>query len=873
MNTQKSFFRLLVLLAMILLTNSNAMAQMPQTVFKERYQPHNRPLVDTKNEGVKAANGMSSSELAIYLEQYVVENNKEVFLAIIASIKRDHAGRTLDNMEPSKAIRGLNWMKDEWVREVVWYVSEKTYNNIAPYLPAIAGWNGVPEGVAYKPLSKMSPMYAGIGYHMTFTGYRGINNWIEGYNTHTPKIGPDGASYQLTTPMEKMRVGKGFGAYTGLFLNDKAGIDLSYSLRSTSSEAVMGSNQYSRLIKYSGHYIGLGFLSYNRNGKWDIYQAIGINATVGSMKKRLDTGESKGEWQKIENGKFTSAGIYWKYYFQRQLTEKLPIMVSVNPYLQLNLLKQDFKALDLSIPNNFTGDEKDLKSGISGIGIELSVAWNFRARKKPAPVEDYIAKMDPYMNTVFDELNPIVSPDGKTIYYSRNNDPRNTSGSDDSQDMWKADVSKGTDSAWATHMSSPFNKLRYNYMAGITPDENTIMISGAFKNGEMVGKGYSLTYRTRDGWSQPEKMEIDGFNELCLSDYAGAFLSNDGQHLVQYFAESKSNTNYELYVSHRKEDGTWTRPQKLGNLNTDKNEMSPFLASDGVTLYFSSDRNGGLGSNDIYVSKRLDDTWNNWSEPKNMGPEVNSDKWDAYYTIDAQGKYAYMVSYKNKGKGSDIVRIKLKEDVQPDPVVLVKGRVLNAKTMEPLEASVTFNSINNTTQNGIARTNPSTGEYKIVLPYGSEYSFLGEAKNFVAQSNNLDLTKKGEYMEIERDILLYPIEVGSTVRLSNIFFETGKATLDAKSTQELDRLVKLMNDNPVLEIEISGHTDNVGSADINKKLSADRAAAVLNYLTSKGIAKSRLKSVGYGMDRPVADNTSEEGRANNRRVEFTITKS
>lgn len=860
----------IILLTLLLLCTGLVQAQMPYNVFKQRYSPHNNTILDSKNDGVKTANGLSSKELAGYLDTYVVQEEKQVFMAIVSSIRREHCGMTIGYMEPAKAIRGLNWLKDEWVRELMWYTSEETYNKLAPYLTAITGWNGVMEGTTYSKVKPFGPLYAGVGYNIGFTGYRGINEFLESYDNNVPKTAPNGSSYPMDDPMGKMRWAKGFAASAGLALGKSSGLDITFSRRSTVADAVFG--PFTREIKYAGNFIGLGIMKYQRKKKWDVYTSWGPTVTMGSLTTRIINDGAKADWSKVD-GKYFSAGIMYRLNYQRLLTDKLPLMINISPYINMNLIKQDFNGLTTVMPGNFSGETKDLMSGVSTAGIEVGLAWNFRMKKKPQPIqENYLAKRSPYMNTIFDELNPIVSPDGRTLYFSRNNDVRNTNGVDDSQDMWRADVSGGTDSAKAVHLSTPFNQLKYNYMAGITPDENTIMISGAFVNGKMEGKGYSLTHRTRDGWSEPKKMQIEGFGELVKGAYAGAFLSNDGQHLVQYFSETTGTESYDLYVSHLKEDGTWTRPQKLGNLNTKSNEMSPFLASDGVTLYFSSDRSGGLGSNDIYVTKRLDDTWTNWSEPKNMGSDVNSDKWDAYYTIDAQGKYAYMVSYKNAGMGSDIVRIKLKEDVQPDPVVLVKGRVLNAKTKEPLEASVAYNSLNGKTQNGIARTNPATGEYKIVLPYGSEYSFLGEAKNFVAQSNNLDLNQKGQYREIEMDIYLYPIEVGSTVRLNNIFFETGKATLTEKSTAELDRLVKILNENPNVEIEIGGHTDNVGAAAFNKQLSAERAASVVTYLVSKGVNKSRLKSVGYGMDRPAGENNTEEGRAYNRRVEFTITK-
>ena len=862
-----------LLILTFLISNLSAFAQIPYAEFKASYTPHNNPGIGTTNEGVKTANTMNAPELATYLEQFVIEANKDVFNALITSIKRTLAGETLNNMDARHAIQGLNWLKDEWVYEVIWYMSESAYNKIAPYLNAIKNYKGDPKGTTYSDPKKWHPLYAGVGFDLGYSGFRGINKWVEAYNGSPVKTMPDGNSGTLTTPMKKMHIQKGFGVYTGLNLNNGKALEIYYSNRSASVFGVFEGNKYTRHIKYAANYLNIGFMKPVKSGKLTIYQGVALTGTFGSVKASLDNGSTKGDYVKINNSNVINVGVNVNYLFQYQLSDKLPLQLSARPFFQWNIMPNNFIPLNTQIPNIFDPElEKKMKSGVSSIGIQFGISYSFRKKKEAPVVKEYPVEYTTKVNTLFDELNPIISPDGRTIYFSRNNDPRNTVGGDDSQDLWMGSVENGVENATAVHLTSPFNKSKYNYMAGISPDENTIMISGSYVNGVSEGKGYSLMHRTKTGWSEPEKMVIEGFGSLCIGNYAGAMLSNDGKHMVQYFSEVSGTETYDLYVSHLKADGTWTRPMKLGNLNTDVNEMSPFLASDGITLYFSSNRNGGLGSNDIYVTRRLDDTWKNWSEPVNMGSEVNTDGWDAYYCIDAQGKYAYKVS-NVEGNGSDIVRIKLKEDVQPDPVVLVKGRVLNGKTMEPLEASVSYTSITGNGQSGIARTNPSNGEYKIVLPYGSEYSFLGSAPKFVAVSNNLDLSKKGEYREIEVDILLYPIEVGSTVRLNNIFFETGKAALDNKSQNELERLVSLLNENPTMELEISGHTDNVGSADLNKKLSQERANSVVNYLVSKGIDAKRLKAIGYGMNKPVSTNDTDEGKSFNRRVEFTILKS
>jgi outer membrane protein OmpA-like peptidoglycan-associated protein len=359
---------------------------------------------------------------------------------------------------------------------------------------------------------------------------------------------------------------------------------------------------------------------------------------------------------------------------------------------------------------------------------------------------------------------------------------------------------------------------------------------------------------------------------MSKGQYQGAFLMPDGKGLVFYFSETAGASDNDLYVSFKKEDGTYTQPASIKKLNTAADESTPFLASDNKTLYFSSDRPGGLGDNDIWKSTRLDDTWMNWSEPQNLGPAINSNDWDAYFSLDAKGEYAYMTSSKNSLGESDIVKIKLAVENKPEPVVLIKGRVLNKNTSLPIQANIAYENMATAANMGLAISNPLTGEYQIALPYGVNYGFNASAGNFISISDNIDLTAVSEYKEITRDLYLVPLETGQTIRINNIFFETAKAELKTESFSELNRLVKLMEQNPNMEIALGGHTDNVGSEDFNQKLSTDRSKAVLDYLVSKGIAAVRITSAGFGKSKPVADNETEEGRAQNRRVEFTVVK-
>jgi outer membrane protein OmpA-like peptidoglycan-associated protein len=208
--------------------------------------------------------------------------------------------------------------------------------------------------------------------------------------------------------------------------------------------------------------------------------------------------------------------------------------------------------------------------------------------------------------------------------------------------------------------------------------------------------------------------------------------------------------------------------------------------------------------------------------------------------------------------------------VRPKPVVLITGRVLDQKTGKPLSAEIVYNLITGGDPIGSAISNEETGEYQIVLPYGKNYRFNAIASGYYAVSENMDLSDLKEYKEIKRDLYLVPIEVGQVVRLNNIFFEFGRAELKQESFNELDRVVTLLTENPSMSIEIAGHTDNVGSDVDNLKLSQDRANAVVAYIVSKGISATRIVSKGYGESIAIADNSTEEGRAVNRRVEFKI---
>ena len=483
------------------------------------------------------------------------------------------------------------------------------------------------------------------------------------------------------------------------------------------------------------------------------------------------------------------------------------------------------------------------------------------------------------INSDLPELRPTISADGNLLFFICENHPRNTKYNSvpNSQDIWFSQ--RDTSGVWseARHLSYPLNTVQYNALYWISPDNNRILIRGAFVDGAFVGKGVSMAELTETGrWSNPQALPIKNYNKYDRGQQSGATMAQDGKTLLLYMTPEQSGSNNDIFVCFLADNGSWTEPKSLGKKIDlpEFDEMTPYLAADGVTLYFSSNRNGGLGDNDIWMAKRLDNSWQKWSDPVNLGAPINSANWDAFFTMDAGGEYAYLTTSTNTMGESDIVRVKLLEREKPDPVVLVSGNVYNLKTKEPISASLVYETLPDGKEVGNALSSPLDGAFKMVLPYNRNYSIRAKADHFFAVSENLNLDSlvKAGYKEIHKDLYLAPIEIGQVVRLNNVFFDFDKWDLRPESFVELDRVVKLLQENEAIEIEMSAHTDSKGSDEYNYKLSDDRARSVRDYIISKGIAAPRIISQGYGETKPVVPNDTDENRQLNRRVEFKILK-
>lgn len=503
-----------------------------------------------------------------------------------------------------------------------------------------------------------------------------------------------------------------------------------------------------------------------------------------------------------------------------------------------------------------------------------------------------VERLDENVNSEYSELNPLLSPDGKTLYFSRKNHPQNMGGVNDKEDIWYSEL--GADGKWtlAKNMGAEFNNEQPNFINAVTsatPDGKAVLLLLGNKymgKGKMLA-GVSVSSNIGGKWSTPQPVNIE--NDYNYNEKANYFLSNTRKALLMSVEREDSRGSRDLYVSFAKNDSLWSEPLNLGSIvNTAGEESAPFLASDDKTLYFSSNGFSGYGGSDVYMTRRLDDTWTKWSEPENMGPDINSKLDDLFFNIPSTSDYAYYSRGITKDN-NDIFRIKTPIFLSPQPIIVVKGKLVDAKTGKPLGAKIIYEQLPEGKEAGITYSDPVTGEYEIHLPGGYLYGFRAEAKDYLSENQSLDLrdVKKDGTVQ-NKDITISPIEgvatttvetiaattieKNATIRLNNIFFDFESANLRSESYPELDRLITLMKERATMEVELAGHTDNIGTEAYNLKLSQRRANAVASYLISKGIVNDRIKVTYFGETKPVDTTNTKIGNRKNRRVEFKIIK-
>ncbi len=492
------------------------------------------------------------------------------------------------------------------------------------------------------------------------------------------------------------------------------------------------------------------------------------------------------------------------------------------------------------------------------------------AIKNPVPFNPIL--MDFAINSRHDEYLPMITADEQMLVFTR----RFSSNADVNEDFFFSTRETDT-SAWtmALEMAKPINSPANEGAICISPD-GTKLFFAASGRPDSEG-GFDLYYCMKSGssWKGPFNL---GSPVNTSSWESQPSISADGRSLYFCSRRKGGHGGIDLWVTHLV-NNVWSEPVNLGpNINTAKDEQSPFIHPDNETLYFSSNGHVGMGNADLYVVRK--DTTGKWGKPENFGYPINTSGTENGLMVNAKGNKAYYSSY-NEGNGLDIYTFDLPLAAQPNYVTYVKGKIIDDVTRKTLTATIELIDLETGKVLQETTSDPVTGEFLVTLPAGKEYMYNVSKTDYFFFSENFSLTKRDNDKPYLLNIALKPMKteqkdekpawnIGQTIVLKNVFFETDSYELKTTSFTELDRLVKLLQDYPTLKVEISGHTDNTGSKEHNQRLSTNRAKAVYDYVLGKSIPTKQLTYKGYGDTKPIADNATEIGRAANRRTEFTV---
>jgi len=515
------------------------------------------------------------------------------------------------------------------------------------------------------------------------------------------------------------------------------------------------------------------------------------------------------------------------------------------------------------------------------------------------PIRVFIDNLGKEVNSQYTDYGPVISADESVLLFTSRR-PNTVGGRiDPGSNEYFEDIYisyKQADGKWssAANMGEPVNTDDHDANSGLSADGTKFLV--------YIGKNNGDLYESEllgDKWSKPEAMNkninTDKYHE------SSACYSPDGNSV--YFVSDKPDGlgSRDIWISHKDEKGKWGKAENLGpTVNTKYGEEGIFIHPDGKTLYFSSQGHKGIGGYDIFKTIYNDST-KTWSTPENIGYPVNTPDDDVFFVVSASGRHGYYTSFNPNGFGEkDLYMVTflglekqmimnnednliasqaapVKEtvvapvvEIKEAQLTILKGKITDALTQKPLDATIEI--IDNQMNQVIATftSNSITGKYLVSLPAGKNYGIAVKKEGYLFHSENFDIPATSAFQEVTKDVELKGIVVGSKIILKNIFFDFDKATLRPESTNELQRLTKLLTDVPTLKIEISGHTDSKGANDYNLKLSDNRAKAVVDYLIKAGISADRLTYKGYGEEQPISTNDTDAGRQLNRRTEFKI---
>lgn len=488
------------------------------------------------------------------------------------------------------------------------------------------------------------------------------------------------------------------------------------------------------------------------------------------------------------------------------------------------------------------------------------------------PVPFVPKNLGPNINTPDAEYQPSVTADEQLIVFTRliKTGPSVCASPDGRTEDFFYAGKNGKDWSMAQNMGRPLNTDCNEGAQALSPDGRYMFFTACHRQD---GLGRCDLYWAKSegkGWGIPDNLGVPVNSKHWETQPS---FSSDGKTL--YFASNMPGGlgKSDLWKSVLKDDGTWTIPENLGpKINTPGDENSPFIHPDDQTLYFASDFHPGMGGIDLFYARK--NAQGKFESPINLGYPINTTEDERSLMISTDGRTAYYASKNLQGMGDyDLYSFDLYPEARPQPVTYMKGRVSDAQSKKMLEAQ--FELIDLKTGEVIVKSmsDKVSGEFLVCIPANRDYALNVSRNGYLFYSENFSLKESKTINEpVLKNVELTPIQKDVPVVLRNIFFETGSAELKPESRVELDKLVDLLKKNPSMKIEISGHTDNVGSKESNLKLSDNRAKSVSTYLTGKGIVADRLSTKGYGDSKPIDDNTTEQGRANNRRTEFKVTQ-
>ena len=490
------------------------------------------------------------------------------------------------------------------------------------------------------------------------------------------------------------------------------------------------------------------------------------------------------------------------------------------------------------------------------------------AMKNPVPFEPQ--NLGDAVNSEFSEYWPSLSVDEKILMFTVMLPGVSPSGEDKLYLQEDFFYSLRSEESWAPRVNAgvPLNSPDNEGAQSMTADGSTLWFTACNRRD---GQGMcDLYYSTlEDGrWSVPTNAGAP-LNSRYSEKHPA--ISADGRRL--FFASNRpgGSGSYDIWMSEKQGD-KWSQPVNLGSsLNTPGLEQSPFIHPDQQSLYFSSNGWPGMGQGDLYLS-RLDQD-KNWSEPENLGYPINTHHDEIGLTVNASGNTAYFASDRGEGTDTDIFSFEMPLKIRPVPVSYLSGRVYDSYNMKGLKAVMQLIDLKSGEALMELESHPGEGSYLISLPTDRDYALNVSAQGYLFYSEHFAFEGVHSRSEPQqRDVPLERVDVGSVVILHNVFYATGSAELEPESRAELIRVRDFLNENPAIGVEISGHTDNTGSPDFNQDLSEQRAKSVVDYLRELGVSEQRMQAEGYGEAHPEEENDSEEARAMNRRTELKITR-